>query len=137
MLKVGTFNRYLAIAFMFAAFGLPCWANAASIDWIPKQDKSGFTVMIPSVDIKALAIDISARLLVLEEDEKRLAEKVTQTQIKGGDAALAVILPGGLLYVGIKEAKHSKAVKAHDRVTAEQKELKADLAALESMRRDV
>ena len=137
MLKLGTFGRSLAIAFMFAALGLSSWANAASIDWGSKQDESGFIVMIPKVDIKALAMDISARLLVLEEDETRLSEKVEQTQIKGGDVALAVILPGGLLYVGIQKARHSKAVKAHDRVVAELKELKSDLTALEPMRRDV
>ena len=88
-------------------------------------------VQLPGVDREALVdlvTTLRSRLILRKQD---LLQTVEESNIEGGDAILAAILPGGLLYAGIQKARHEQAREALDQVNAEIEQYTRDILAMQ------
>lgn len=122
--------RNVRVWLMVASLGIPGWTSAAEIQWVPKNDEKGFTVMMPDINIDALVDDIARLKIALRHDEKLLAEQVEQKRVTGNDKVISFLMPGGLIYAAYKKNAHSRAVQDHELVVSQLKEISTDLTAL-------
>jgi hypothetical protein len=115
---------------MAVSLGIPGWASAAEIQWLPAQAEDGFTVMMPNINLDTLVDEIAALKTELKHDESRLARRVEEKRVTGNDKVLSFLMPGGLLYAAYKKSAYNKAVRDHELVSSRLNEITTDLVAL-------
>lgn len=90
------------------------------------------TIALPDVDRATLAEDVEALRSRLIARKQELARKVAARKPDGGDALITAILPGGLLYAGIRQARYAQAQRELESISADIRELSTDLVALQA-----
>jgi len=119
----------LPIVTLCAAFALPT-ANAETplvMAAMPGQ----LAIQLPDVDREAL-VDLVTTLrsqLILHKQE--LVQAVEDSEFEGGNAILAAILPGGLLYAGFQKARHEHAREELEAVNAVIEQYTSDILAMQ------
>lgn len=96
----------------------------------PAPDLS--SVVLPDVDRAALADDIDTLRSRLIARKQELVREVAERKPDGRDALVTAIMPGGLLYAGYKQARYEQAKRELETVSADIRELSADLLALQA-----
>jgi len=88
-------------------------------------------VQLPGVDREEL-VDLVTTLrsrMILRKQE--LVQAVEDSEFDGGNALLAAILPGGLLYAGFQKARHAQASDELEQVSAEIEQYSSDILAMQ------
>ncbi|MGD8743046.1 MAG: hypothetical protein PVH46_06425 [Granulosicoccaceae bacterium] len=130
MVNLRAIFRNVRVLLMAASLGIPGWASAAEIHWTPEQHKDGFTVMVPSINMDALVDEMVSLKSELKHDETLLARRMQEKRMTGNDKVLSFLMPGGMLYAAYKKSAYNKAVRNHERVTLQLKEVTTDIVAL-------
>ena len=99
---------------------------------VPVADDGQFIVQLPVIDRASLIEQVTALRSRLIERKQALAQTVEDKKLDGGDALITAIMPGGLLYAGIKKARYEQARNELDRVSADIETLSIDLQAVQS-----
>lgn len=130
MVNLRVILRNARVLLMAVSLGIPGWASAAEIQWLPAQAEDGFTVMMPNINLDTLVDEIAALKTELKHDESRLARRVEEKRVTGNDKVLSFLMPGGLLYAAYKKSAYNKAVRDHELVSSRLNEITTDLVAL-------
>lgn len=116
------FLTALAILIMTAALHTVHAAPAPDLD----------AIALPDVDRASLADDLAALRSQLIARKQALVREVASRKPDGGDALITAILPGGLLYAGYRQARYTRAQHELESISADIRELSADLVALQA-----
>jgi hypothetical protein len=87
---------------------------------------------LPEIDHQTLVeqVRILRSGLILRKQE--LLQAVADKKLDGGDALITVIMPGGLLYAGYKQARYEQAKNELARVSADIEEYSSDILAMQT-----
>jgi hypothetical protein len=118
-------TRLLTVLALLFITSLPQFTRAA-----PAPNLDAFD--LPDVDRTELTEDIDTLRSRLIARKQELLREVAARKPDGEDALISIILPGGLLYAAYTQARYSEAQHELDRVSAEIRELSADLVALQA-----
>jgi len=88
---------------------------------------------LPDVDHSALAEKVDMLRTELIERKEVLTRSLEDKKPDSGDALIAAIVPGGLLYAGYKELRYERARDELARLNAEIDEFGNDLLAVQAM----
>jgi len=130
MFNLHSFIRNTRVLLMVVTIGIPGWASAEVVQWEPKQDNAGFTVMMPSINIDVLVDEITRLKSSLKHDESILMREESKMRAKGSNNMLSYLLPGGLVYAAYKKISLDRVVQEQELVSAQLKEITTDLVAL-------
>jgi hypothetical protein len=92
-----------------------------------------FIIQLPEVDREALVERVGTLRSQLIQRKQALVQNVADRQLKGSDAILTAILPGGLLYAGFKKIRYEQAKNELDRISADIEEFSDDLVAMQTL----
>ena len=121
---------YTLIAMLFTAF---MSQSAHAEQTLALLSNNGqFTIQLPAVEHAVLIEQVEILRSQLIEDKQELVQDVADNELEGADAVITVIMPGGLLYAGIKKARYEQARNELDRVSADIETLSIDLQAVQS-----
>jgi len=90
------------------------------------------TVQLPYVDRDALVENVRQLRSRLIQRKQELIKLVADKQMDGGDALITLIMPGGLLYAGYKQARYENAKTELDRISEDIEEYSDDLLVMQS-----
>jgi hypothetical protein len=88
---------------------------------------------LPDVDPEALAEKVDMLRTQLIERKEVLTRSLEDEKLDSGDALIAAIMPGGLLYAGYKGLRYERAKDELARLNAEIDEFGNDLLAVQAM----
>ena len=126
-----TLNKlFLPIVTLMTAFTLQTAHAEQALLSIPDSDR--FIVQLPAVDRAALAEELGALRSELIQRKQVLAQIVEDRKLDGNDAIITAIMPGGLLYAGIRKARYERARDELARISTDIAELSDDLQAMQS-----
>jgi hypothetical protein len=92
----------------------------------------GFVTQLPAVDNIALVEQLNELRSSLILHKQELASELEEKKFDTGDAVLALVMPGGLLYAGYKKAAYARASQNLDDVSENIAEYSSDLAMLQA-----
>ena len=123
-------NKLLvSIVLLCVAFVLP--TARAEQPQVTASSPGLLGVQLPGVDREEL-VDLVRSVrsqLILRKQE--LVQIVEDSSLKGSNAVLAAIMPGGLLYAGFQKARHENAKDELVRVSAAIEEYSSDILAMQ------
>jgi hypothetical protein len=93
--------------------------------------QEGFVTQLPAVDSGTLVEQLRALRSALIAHKQILAGELEAKQFDSGDAVLALVMPGGLLYAGYKKAAYARAKNNMDEVSENIVAYSDDLAVLQ------
>ena len=111
---------------------LPLQTAHAEQSMLTMVTPSHFIVQLPEVDRESLVERIATLRSQLIARKQALVQNVAERQLKGSDAILTAILPGGLLYAGYKKIRYEQAKNELDRISADIEEFSDDLIAMQT-----
>lgn len=94
-------------------------------------DQKGFVVQLPAIDSGTLLEQLRVLRSALIAHKQVLAGKLDEKRFDSGDALLAVVMPGGLLYAGYKKAAHARALNNLEEISKNIATYSDDLAVLQ------
>jgi hypothetical protein len=90
-------------------------------------------VALPDVDRETLVADLEQLRSALIRHKRELAQQVEDRKLNGNDALITAIMPGGLLYAGIRKARYENAKGALAALEADIAEMSADMLAMQDL----
>jgi hypothetical protein len=128
-----TSNRlFILIAILSAAFTLQT-AQAGQTGQAMMVGADQLIIHLPDVDHERLIGQIRTLRSQQIQRKQALMEMVANRKPDGSDAILTVVMPGGLLYAGFKQARYEQAKSELARISADIEESTNDLLAMQSM----
>lgn len=104
-------------------------AAPAATSW--QQDRTlhaasgGLLYSLPQIDRQQLGDEINELNLALKARQQELAGELEKSRLTAGDAVLAAVLPGGLIYAAVKHQRTARAEAELQQVVAQLEELQA------------
>ena len=102
-------------------------AAPAAASW--QQDRTlhaaagGLLYSLPQIDRQQLGDEISRLNLALKARQQELAGELEKSRMTAGDAVLAAVLPGGLIYAAVKQQRKARAEAELQQVAAQLEDL--------------
>jgi len=94
-------------------------------------DDEGFVIQLPAIERGKLVKQLHVIRSALIAHKQVLAGELEEKQFDSGDALLALVMPGGLLYAGYKKAAHARALNNLEEVSENIAAYSDDLAVLQ------
>lgn len=121
-------NRlFMSIVLFFSAFVL----QTAHADDVTVAIQDQLTIQLPDVDRDALIEKLRTLRSQLIQRKQVLVQSVAEKEMDGGDAIIAAIMPGGLIYAGYKKARHAQAQNELVQISDDIEEFSDDLVAMQ------
>jgi pyruvate/oxaloacetate carboxyltransferase len=98
---------------------------------VPVNILDQFIIQLPDVDREMLVEELEKLRGQLMQRKQVLERIVAENEQDGGDAIIAVLVPGGLLYAGYKKIRHDQAKNELDSLSADIEEFSGDLLAMQ------
>ena len=124
---------FISIAIFCTAFML----QTAHAEQAPVTDSNHLIIHLPDVDHGLLIEQIKTLRSQQIQRKQALVQIVANEKLDGGDAIITIIMPGGLLYAGYKQARYEQAKNELARISADIEESTSDLLAMQSMSESV
>ena len=123
-------NRLLStIAFLCAAFTLQTTYAEQPNQTMRVPELSA--ARLPNIDREELVDLVTSMRSQLILRKQELVQAVEDSQFEGGDAILAAILPGGLLYAGFQKMRHEQAMEELEQINIAIDEYSSDILAMQ------
>jgi hypothetical protein len=87
---------------------------------------------LPAIDHQTLVEQVRILRSGLIQRKQELLQMVADKKLDRGDALITVIMPGGLLYAGYKQARYEQAKNELARVSADIEEYSSDILAMQT-----
>jgi hypothetical protein len=120
----------ISIAILCSAFMLKTAHSEQALVPVIAQDR--FIVQLPNVDREALIAQVEMLRSQLIKRKQVLVDIVAEKKLDSGDALIAILMPGGLLYAGYKKVRYEQTVNELSHVSSDIEEFSNDLLAMQS-----
>jgi hypothetical protein len=123
----------ISIAIFCATFML----QTAHAEQAPVTDSNHLLIHFPDVDHGLLIEQIKTLRSQQIQRKQALVQVVANEKPDGGDAIITIVMPGGLLYAGYKQARYEQAKNELARISANIEESTNDILAMQPMSESV
>ena len=127
-------RRIAVLVFTLVAFSVQADDfNTFSADkggWLYLNQGNGLTINIPAINTHEVIRKVQLYCSELYAQKRKCAEDVETSQVKTKDALIAVIMPGGLIYLASKKHRNIQAKEDLENINAQLSSLESDLDLL-------
>jgi hypothetical protein len=99
---------------------------------MPVTSPAQLAFQLPQIDHQTLVEQVRILRSGLIQRKQELLQMVADKKLDRGDALITVIMPGGLLYAGYKQARYEQAKNELARVSADIEEYSSDILAMQT-----
>jgi hypothetical protein len=111
--------------------------QTAHAEQAPVTDSNHLLIHFPDVDHGLLIEQIKTLRSQQIQRKQALVQVVANEKPDGGDAIITIVMPGGLLYAGYKQARYEQAKNELARISANIEESTNDILAMQPMSESV